>query len=63
MSTGASCNMRKVNRWKQKLTEEMKTVVTLLPYICPVHINVYIYIHTNTDIYKTSEQTLKSTGL
>jgi len=55
--------MRKVNRWKQKLTEEMKTVVTLLPYICPVHINVYIYIHTNTDIYKTSEQTLKSTGL
>lgn len=47
-------------------TEGIKPVVTLLPCIanvCPVHINVYVYIHTKIDIYKTSEQPLKSTGL
>ena len=54
------------NRWKQKLTEAIKTVVTPLPYIVyiyPLHTNVYLYIQTNIDIYKTPEQPLKSIDL
>lgn len=47
-------------------TEGIKSAVTLLPgiaNICPVHVNVYVYIHTKKNVYKTLENPLKSIGL